>query len=54
MYLIHLEWIKGQQHILHECKRYNKYWNPLRTTLSYILAFLEFNLSVFSFHKDIT
>ena len=46
--------IKTRQYILHECRRYNKYWNSLRTMLSHLLAFPKFNLSVFSFHEDIT
>lgn len=33
-------------------KQYN--WNPLKFTLSYLVAFLKFNLSAFSFQKDIT
>jgi len=46
--------IKSRCHILHDCRRFNKYWNPLRDTLSHLTAFLEFNPSAFSFHKGIT
>jgi len=46
--------IKTRYHILHNCRRFNKFWNPIRNTLSQLVAFLDFNLSDFSFHKDIT
>ena len=46
--------IKIRQYIFYKCRRYNKYWNPLRVMLSYLVAFLEFNLSAFSFHEGIT
>ena len=39
--------IKTRQHILHECRTYNKYWNSLRTSLSHLIAFFEFNMSFF-------
>ena len=46
--------IKTRRHILHECKRYNNYWNPRRDTLAHFILFLEFNSSVFSFGERIT
>ena len=46
--------IKTRQHILHECRTYNKYWNSLRTSLSHLIAFFEFNPSDFSFYEGIT
>jgi len=41
--------IKTRRHILHECKRFNKYWNPRRDLISHFILFLEFNPSVFGF-----
>jgi len=35
-------------------KRFKKYWNPLRDTLSQLVAFLEFNPDTFSFYEGIT
>ena len=46
--------IETRQYILYKYRRYNKYWNSLRTTFSHFLIFLEFNLSTFSFHEGIT
>jgi len=46
--------IETRQHILHEHRRFNKYWNPCRTSLSHFIAFLEFNPSAFLFHEGIT
>jgi len=46
--------IKTQQHILYECRRYNQYWNPCKTSLSHLLAFLKFDPGVFSFYEGIT
>jgi len=46
--------IKTRCHILHDCKRFNKYWNLMRDTLSQLVAFLEFNPGAFSFHEGIT
>ena len=39
---------------LHECKRYNKYWNPRRDTIGHFMLFLEYNSSAFSFGESIT
>ena len=41
--------IESRQHILHECKRFNKYWNPKRKPVSHFIQFLERNLKVFAF-----
>ena len=41
--------VESRRHILHECKRYNNYWNLRRDTLSHFMLFLEFNSSAFSF-----
>ena len=41
--------IKARQHVLHECWRFNNYWNPRRDMLSHFSLFLQFNLSAFVF-----
>ena len=46
--------IKSRHHILYECKRYNKYWNPRKDTISHFILFLEFNHSAFAFANAIT
>lgn len=46
--------IQSRYHILHKCKKYNKYWNSDRELFSHFIIFLEFNSRAFSFHKDIT
>ena len=46
--------IETKCYILYNCRKYNKYWNLLRSMLSQFVAFLEFNPNVFSFHEDIT
>ena len=46
--------IKTRHYILYDCRRFNKYWNPMRDTLSQLVAFLEFNLEAFSFYEGIT
>jgi len=53
-YLCGIYLIEIRHYILYECRRYNKYWNPLRSILSYLLAFLNCNPSVFSFYEVIT
>jgi len=45
--------IKSRHHILHECQRFNKYWNPKRDSLSHFVLFLEFNSSTFAFDNAI-
>ena len=46
--------IETRNHILHNYKRYNKYWNSNRKLLKNFIAFLEFNPEVFSFNEGIT
>jgi len=46
--------IETRRHILHECKKYNNYWNPRRDTLAHFILFLEFNSNAFSFGESIT
>jgi len=41
--------IETRRYILHECKRFNKYWNPRRDTIAHFALFLQFNPSAFSF-----
>ena len=43
--------IESRYYILHECSRFNGYWNLRRDTLSYFVMFLEFNSSTFSFSQ---
>ena len=46
--------IKTRCHILHEYRRYNKYWNLRRDSISHFILFLKFNSRVFSFESAIT
>ena len=46
--------IESRRHILHECRRFSKYWNPMRDTISQFVSFLELNLNAFSFGESIT
>ena len=39
--------IKTRYYILHECGRYNKYWNPRRDTICHLILFLKFNSNTF-------
>ena len=41
--------IKTRRHILHECRRFNEYWNLRRDLIHHFVIFLEFNPSVFAF-----
>ena len=41
--------IESRRHILHECKRFNKYWNPRRDSLNYFIMFLVANPNAFAF-----
>ena len=41
--------IKLKRHILHDCKRFNGYWNPRRDSLSYFVMFLIVNPNAFTF-----
>ena len=33
--------IESRCHILHECRRFNNYWNPMSDTISQFVSFLE-------------
>jgi len=46
--------IETRHHILHECRRFNNYWNPRHDTISHFTLFLEFNKNAFSFEESIT
>ena len=46
--------IESRRHILHECKRFNNYWNSRRDMLSHFILFLELNNKAFSFGESIT
>ena len=46
--------IETRCHILYECKRFNKYWNPRRDSIGYFIIFLELNPNMFAFPKPIT
>ena len=41
--------IKSRRHILHECKRFNGYWNQRRDSLSHFIIFLVANPNAFVF-----
>ena len=41
--------IKSRRHILHKCKRFNRYWNPRRDSLSHFIMFLVANPNAFTF-----
>jgi len=41
--------IESKCYILYKCSRFNGYWNLRKDTLSYLVMFLEFNPSTFSF-----
>ena len=41
--------IEMRRHILHECSRYNRYWNPRRDLLNHFTMFLITNPNVFAF-----
>ena len=45
--------IESRHHILHECSRFNSYWNSRRDFLSHFVMFLETNLSAFAFSNNI-
>ena len=48
-YPIELRW-----HILHDCKRFNEYWNSCRDSIIHFVIFLEHNHNAFAFSNDIT
>jgi len=41
--------IESRRHILHECTRFNGYWNPRRDSLSHFIMFLIANPNAFAF-----
>jgi len=41
--------IESRRHILHECKRFNGYWNPRRDSLNHFTMFLITNPHTFAF-----
>jgi len=41
--------IESRRHILHECKRFNRYWNPRRDFLNHLTIFLITNPHAFAF-----
>ena len=45
--------IESRHYILHECGRFNGYWNLRRDSLSHFVMFLEFNLSAFAFSDSL-
>ena len=45
--------IKSRYYILHECGRFNGYWNTRRDSLSHFVIFLEANLSAFTFSDSL-
>jgi len=45
--------IESRYHILHECDRFNRYWNPKRDSLAHFVMFLVANPDVFAFTNNI-
>jgi len=41
--------IESRRHILHECRRFNGYWNPRRDSLNHFIMFLITNPKAFAF-----
>ena len=46
--------IKSRRHILHEYRRFNKYWNPRRDSIGHFVMFLELNPNTFAFTNSIS
>jgi len=44
--------IKSRRHILHECRRFNGYWNPRRDSLNHFTMFLITNPNAFAFSDN--
>ena len=44
--------IESRRHILHECRRFNGYWNPRRDSLNHFTMFLIANLNAFTFSDN--
>ena len=45
--------IESRRHILYDCKRFNRYWNPRRDTLKHFIMFLITNPSAFAFNDNL-
>ena len=45
--------IESRHHILHECDRFDRYWNPRRDLLGHVVMFLVANPSAFTFTENI-
>jgi len=46
--------IKSRRHILHDCMRFNGYWNPRQDSLSHFVMFLVANPNAFAFADNFT
>ena len=46
--------IESRRHILHDCKRFNEYWNLHRNSIIHFVMFLKCNHNAFTFSNDIT
>ena len=46
--------IELRNHILHDCRKFMKYWNSNRESLKNIVTFLKVNSRAFFFHEGIT
>ena len=46
--------IESRRHILHDCIRFNGYWNPRRDSLSHFIMFLIANPNAFTFIDSIS
>jgi len=44
--------IESRWHLLHECKRFNNYWNSRRDSISHFVLFLVYNSNAFSFGEE--
>jgi len=44
--------IESRQHILHECRRFNGYWNSRWDCLNHFVMFLEANANAFTFNDN--
>ena len=45
--------IESRRHILHDCTRFNGYWNPRRDLLCHFIMFLIANPRAFAFTNDL-
>ena len=44
--------IESRWYILHECRRFNRYWNPRWDSLNHFVMFLEANPNAFTFNDN--